>query len=333
MMSELNVSVWPHQRMPSADLSAAMDLLDEAWRRSRERFADIRRLLDEGPMPAAVRCVVVSGSLARMEYHDRSDLDLLVVIDEDQAEAGQILDSVWRLLCPLKFRQPKSDGIFSRCVVRANVLDESARGIINESLTTYGQRMQLLLDAQPVWGHHQFEQLQADILHWYREERVAGLFQEAGVFHWLWQDVQRYWRSIRSRACWLNSDSPKKSLEVNLKLRSSRLMIMYSFLASITDAHRNCRQPDDCIKHLSGQLRSTPLERVASALQAVHADPEPMLQAYERVWKYTADLGNHDASDSVPENILNELRVLAKHVTTMTANTHSSPTTDTDWLC
>ena len=274
--------------------------LESAWNFSRQLNSDLSCALAHSDTPPCVACVAISGSLGRMEAHESSDLDLLVVIDDADAKLTEpqsrlafehIREAISRASCGRQLRPPKPGGIFSVPVSWKNLTDCSRRGVVDEDVTTYGQRMQLLLDAQPVLGHRRFMALQQDLLSWYSEQRVAAMMGEAGPFHWLWQDVQRYWRSIRSRASWLHQDAADRALEVNLKLRSSRLVIVAAFLLSISKASKQSGDVPDRIGLLCEELAKTPLERL---VQHCTGDPLELLGSYQQLWVRVKDIVRSD---------------------------------------
>ncbi len=244
-----------------------------------------------------------------MEAHSGSDLDVLIVLDDRSIEIAEgarraIYDQVWQQLNTLDtgeaVKPPKAGGVFSSCVSWRKLIDPKVRGIVNEDVTTYGQRMQLLLDAQPVTGHACCQKLQLDLLNWYAETRIADQFAEAGVFHWLWQDVQRYWRSIRARATWLHATEPLKCAEVNLKLRSSRMVLVAAFLQAIQATHAATDDKQESITNLQQRLTTTPLERIAMSLSEI-AERTEVIRCYQTIWdrvrqlsKATVDITDDD---------------------------------------
>jgi len=281
--------------------------LQTAWEFSADRVAQLRAVLDT--IPVDVACVAVSGSLSRMEGHRGSDVDLLVVLDDRnqpfaEDHRRQLHSLVWQRMQESpqlqKLKSPKPTGIFATCASWKSMTNHSMRGVVDEDITTYGQRMQLLLDAQPVHGQSRFDELQRDLLNWNSETRIATLFAEAGCFHWLRQEVLRYWHSICTRANWLHHEAPRRSLEVNLKLRSSRLALITAFLKAIDEAHNATSEPREAVEHLQWQLRYTPLERLTADLTD-DARPRTLLTNYQAVWQHIATLPEEAAC--VPEQI------------------------------
>lgn len=305
----MSATIWPQHRDPELVRFGVVRPLLHAWRFSRQRIAALVDCLHKDGLPAEILTVAISGSLSRMEAHDDSDLDLLIVLDDRDGPISaerelQLARLIWSRLKPLGIRTPQAGGIFAECAHRSRLVDPTARGKVDEDLTPFGQRMQLILDAQPLLVPLAFEELQADLLTWYSETRVAALFAEAGVFHWLWQDVQRYWRSLRSRACWLYADEPRRSLEINLKLRSSRLSMIAACLLAVADAHKTAECPQTQQQRLLSHLRKTPLERLTNS-GSCPEDSQRLLHNYEAVWEFLQHLpatGNGSAT-TIPAGI------------------------------
>lgn len=268
--SNESVPVRPMDRPCPWETLDADGPLARAWTFSARRLAQIRDALQPAGLPPGIACLAVSGSLGRMEADALSDLDLLIVVDDrtQTVDSATVQETVWQLLkaAPLHpaVIQPKSGGIFSECVSWKRIVDPARRGIIDDDLTVFGQRMQLLIDAQPVIRPEVFSDVQRSVLQWYSEQRLTTVFEEPHPFHWLWQDVQRYWRSIRSRACWLHAEQQARSLEVNFKLRSSRLVLIAAFLAALSrcSAHQPNPGTASCVRFLQNCLARTPLERL-----------------------------------------------------------------------
>ena len=109
-------------------------------------------------------------------------------------------------------QRPLSDGIFGVCALRTALVNSATRGTISEDMTTFGQRMQLLIDAQPLWGDAEFAKLQNELLGWYSEIPRGKSLGETGRFYWLRHDVLRYWHSLCSRAAWIQPHDLQKQL-------------------------------------------------------------------------------------------------------------------------
>ncbi len=243
-----------------------------------------------------------------MEAHGASDVDLLIVADDrhesvSDGQADRLMRDIRQRLKQGGFRQPKPDGIFSVCARTRDLLDPGARGRISERLVPFGQRMHLLLDAQPLIGNRRLIALQKDLLQWYSETRVMTVFEEAGPFHWLWQDVQRYWRSLRSRTYRRDRHDANRFLVRNVKLRSSRMMQIFAFLLILDDASRSAASVSDQSEYLVHHLHRTPAERLVESGMAIGD--------WDRVWCFLREAAQNGITD-VPDDVRAELQRLAE---------------------
>lgn len=271
---------------------------------------DIRSVLSD-TLPDFVCCAAVSGSLARMEAHEYSDVDLILVVDDrtspiSDTQAESAFRRAWDELDALGAVRPKPGGIYSVCARWKDLIRSDARGTIDEDITTFGHRIQLMMDAQPVAGNDCFEDVQRSLLHWYTETSLVQLFGEPGAFHWLWQDVQRYWRSLRSRTCWIHSNDESKAVMLNVKLRSSRLLLVFAFLDMLNRVQADqSRSPDEMIDSIVHSLTLTPVERLLGSA--------PDIQHWNTIWIFLRDW-TANPSPELPEKIRTALTELANGI-------------------
>ena len=205
----------------------------------------------------AVRSVIVSGSLARLDAGPNSDIDVIVVMSDDteltSSISGDTVTEISRRCETLGLRSAQATGIFASPTSRSELCD-GPRGIVNESMAVFGKRMQLLLEARPIFGINACRDLQSDILQRY----LAHPFSSQSHEHWsyLTDDLIRYWRSYRVWRHWDIEPSNGGWYLRNLKLRNSRLLSYASLLLSCATANRELNSVLDV-------LSLTPLERLA----------------------------------------------------------------------
>ena len=238
--------------------------LDEAWRYSARILGAIRTRLAEGGAPAGVECVAVSGSFGRMEAGPVSDVDLIVIVANDFGvdAARDALASVWKVLEPLRLGMPKPHGVFSTAACRAELLDPATRGQVDESIPVFGKRIQLLLDAQPVYGNEAHGSLLAATLDRYATD--AGAPDADREWAYLLDDLIRYLRSMCVHYRWRRPDAGSWRIS-NLKLRFGRIM---NHMGLVTLLGECDKQRGDKVAWLLRRLRLTPLERLASGYLA-----------------------------------------------------------------
>jgi predicted nucleotidyltransferase len=309
----------PAERLPEFNTESGPDLVT-AWNDSSERIRQIRTAL-HGKLPDFVCCAAVSGSLARMEAHGQSDVDLIVVIDDrtksvSETEATSAFVQAWDQLARLGALRPKSGGIYSVCARWKDLIDPIARGRIDEDITTFGHRIQLLMDAQPVACDEQFEAVQRSLLGWYTETQLAQVFDEPGPFHWLWQDVQRYWRSLRSRTCWIHADDDARAVMLNVKLRSSRLLLVFAFLQMLDRVQTDSSLPaDGLFDSIVESLTLTPVERLFGAAQDI--------QHWNTIWTFLRDWPTQPTSE-LPAHICTAMSQLSTSIRNIITNDHAT---------
>lgn len=291
MPTERAEPAWAQQRTCPFD-SEQTPKLTAAWNFSSERLHRLTDVLRLAALNRKVACIAVSGSLARMESHPDSDIDLLLVIDDRESkltdgERADIYQATWQIIesaFPDTPPRPMAGGIFSVPVSWASLTHPASRGIVDEAIVPYGQRMQLLLDSQPVYGSSGLSELQSDILKWHADSPVTKLFEGEGQFHWLTQEIHRYWRCIQARACWLFAETPGRSVHTNVKLRSSRLLLISTFLNAIRQTTAASLDPASCEAALLTECRRTPMERLVNALPL--EEFRSVAIAYENAWTF-----------------------------------------------
>ena len=254
-------------------LFAEYAVLDRAWRDTQQVLAEAVRLLQlaltGGPLTGGVvRTVAVSGSLGRMEKTANSDLDLIVVVDDQVplhgAAANTACEKVYDVLRPLGLTTPRTDGIFAGPSNQETLCDPLRRGTIAEEPEVFGKRIQWLLDCQPIYGCDAFESLLDGVLKWYAVEVSTDADQGPAVY--LINDLVRYFRAICVDCQWRDREDGARWRLRNLKLMHTRLVACGALLLSLGEVTRAGCQRD----WLRTQLRSTPLERLVRLFQQYH---------------------------------------------------------------
>lgn len=250
---------------PSASWIDTYPALSAARYASLQRLAQVRGLLaplaDQVP---GLLAVSASGSLGRHEAGPHSDTDLIVVIEESKTP-DRVMGAVWEAMGPSGLPMPKASGIYASPVPRVALVDPSTIGQVVEDVAVFGKRIQLLLDAQPLFGDAGHRELQRDILARY----TLGM----GDFSFLRHDLIRYYRCLCLEA---QADfGPRNGgwYVRQLKLRHSRLLMVAALLFLLGRGGE-----------LVPDLAQTPLERIALLYRAC-SDPGfvRLATAYDRI--------------------------------------------------
>lgn len=241
------------------------DELSTAWGRSLRTLSRLRTSLAECRHDRGVLCVAVAGSLGRLEQTARSDADLVVVLrDEDTENEDRSIpavDSVWRLLRPLRLGRPKRDGIFGAAFSATELCDPRTLGTLDEDVAIYGQRMQLLLEGRPVYEETAYASLIRRIALRFLSREPYG----DGEFVWrtLLDELLRYHRSLCVRYRHWGRHDPADWRERNLKAGHSRLLNLAGLLLLLGES-TVCGE--DPVEWVIGRLRHTPLQRIAGVV-------------------------------------------------------------------
>ena len=235
-----------------------------------------------------VDSVVVSGSLARLDAGPDSDSDIIVILSDDaelkDAVAGDAVTEISRRSEPLGLRSAQAAGIFATPTSRSELCD-GPRGIVDESMSVFGKRMQLLLEARPIFGTDACRELQRDILRRYTKHPFAN--QPNELWNYLTDDLIRYWRSYRVWRHWDVAPGNGGWYLRNLKLRYSRLLSYASLLMSCSAANRELNSVLDV-------LSLTPLERLARLENHLEIDTmKPIYESYDCFLRIVSDSEIH----------------------------------------
>jgi len=244
-------------------------VLERARQRAVAVLAAATRALAAGAAALAdVETVVAAGSLGRLEVHDASDIDCIVVTRDGVSAAARqtAVRTVYDCLSCVPLAPPKAEGIYREAVERGALLDRAQRGNLAETPAVFGKRMQFLLDARPLFAAERATDLTARILDWYADDFIA---REPGrSWSFLINDLTRY---LHSYAAWQQFKFTASSDDSwhlrQAKLRTSRVVTIAAllFLLGESDRRRDKRA------WLAPYLDLTPLERLACVMSTYDA--------------------------------------------------------------
>lgn len=236
---------------------------------------------------SAITTVALGGSLGRLEAHRHSDFDCLIFAADDAPPETIETETmtVMRLLGESGLKAPKVSGIYGQAIQPQSLLDPAALGSLSESPQLFGHRMQLLLDAQPVFRPGQLRELQRAVLAWYG----SGFHQRDPAEGWAYliNDLGRYRHAYSAWQRYKLSRSNDDSWQLRqAKLRSSRTITFasFNFVLGITNHSPN--------KHAEAldYLRHTPLQRLALIMRRYDNDAfGELLNHYEALHRNLSD--------------------------------------------
>lgn len=237
-----------------------------------------------------VRTIAAGGSLGRLEASPVSDLDCILILDDacsaDDAAVRHTIDRVFAILAELDIKPPKPAGIYRTPVTAAALCDRKALGSLSEPPEIFGKRIQLLLDARPLYGDADFVTIRRSVLAWY----ATGFLEHDRHKQWTYliNDLSRY---LHSYAAWQqfkfdHSDDDSWCLR-QAKLRSSRILTIAGLLLLIGESSA---MENDKLPWLEARLDATPLERVNAVFtRYAAADFAEILTPYAEIHALMSD--------------------------------------------
>jgi hypothetical protein len=273
---------------PPLDLGSA-----PALRASREATLALNARLSAALAAAEfgpLHTLAAAGSLGRLEAGPDSDIDCLLVLGDHAVLAAVEQDAlVGRLMAIFAaqgLKLPKAAGIFRTPITPAVLCAPAALGSLDEAPEVFGKRMQVLLDARPLYAPEAFRALRGAILDWYGTGFVAR--GERAQWTYLVNDLVRY---LHSYAAWQQYKFDRGADDGwylrQAKLRGSRMVTFAGLLCLLGAA--SVRR-DDRRAWLEAALDLTPLERIALVMGP--DDPAAfatLLAAYDRTHALLAD--------------------------------------------
>jgi predicted nucleotidyltransferase len=223
--------------------------------------------------------IVVSGSLARDEFTEGSDIDWTLLIDGlSDPRHYDLTSKIVEVVRQVAAKEVGREGTFGSMVFSHDLVHEIGGEDDTNRNTT--RRLLLLLESRVVGREDAYRRVVRNILNRYLLED-RGFWRGSGhrVPRFLQNDFARYWRTMAVDFAYkLRTRSGKGWAIRNIKLRMSRKLIYVSGLLACFRCHLDYTPEDrgrifcdpnrrqEVIEHLEGIFRLTPLEIVANEL-------------------------------------------------------------------
>ncbi|MGR8948478.1 MAG: hypothetical protein ACU84Q_10550 [Gammaproteobacteria bacterium] len=208
-----------------------------------------------------VSTIFAVGSAGRLELGSGSDLDGVVILKHSlgDEEVSALMHAIESCYVALDFAIAKGAGIYREPVLPAQLLDVSQRGSLNEAPTVYGKRIQIMLDARPLFGGENFAQLQSEVLTWFTPSSLSP----DSPYGYFLNELKRYYHSY---SAWQNFKFDKSNddgwLLRQAKLRITRMVTIAAAIISL-----GVCSDDNISFDLRRHISTTPLERILKSFE------------------------------------------------------------------
>jgi len=229
--------------------------LRQAWQSSVATLEKINARLIEAIDTPGVG-VVVAGSFGRLEASELSDLDFMILSQDDLGEAvPDIVTVIRRIASDLKVNLPNPEGVFSTTLSINKLINQM--GGAEDTLESLAQRMLLLMESRPIYNEEIYRKAIHQVLSKYLDLVIEDPRKDPLV---LINDVIRYFRSICVNYHFNFWRQQEKWGLRNVKLKHSRI-VLYAGLLFLALHATNQRAGK--FEYIIENIPLTPLEKLA----------------------------------------------------------------------
>jgi predicted nucleotidyltransferase len=275
------------------------ELLDARRMQTDERLAALHRAVTGGEELTRGRaCVYLTGSFARGEASEHSDLDLFIVgRDGDQGfsrlDAICLQAALIHATARMELPPFSGDGEHLQLHTVSKLLGTLGKPE-DDSSNTFTARLLLLLESRPLFGKDVFDDVVAQVIDTYWRDFADHSDRFMPAF--LANDILRLWRTFcvnyEARTA---SDPPEKKAKrklKNYKLKHSRLLTCFSALAYLLVIHvRSATVTREDAKDMVSLSPTQRIEWISQqpGAERVASNTEAILRIYERFLQSTSE--------------------------------------------
>lgn len=215
-------------------------------------------------------CIVTTGSFARCEASEASDLDCFIITEDEIINTEyfevngtlELTSSFKKLMEDSVNKYIKKDsgdtGTFGfDAIVKINDLTTNIGGS-NDSNVQFTRRMLFLLEGKCLYNDDLFNKFRKKLI----EQYVKPTVSENQLSRFFLNDIIRFYRTMTTDFEYKVSEQGKEWGVRNIKLTFSRKLLYFGGIITIADTAQEAR--DEKISKTFGLLDMSPLERIQS---------------------------------------------------------------------
>lgn len=267
-------------------------VLSSARDYSATKLGQLRREIGRLGQPPTI-AVVTTGSFARLEATQHSDLDFFLLIENNGMMVDHpYIDDIKRTISGIVRRtigkEPSVDGAFG-------VWESTDRMLINiggnaDENTKITRRILLLLECDWLSNQELFDRARSRLLTRYIDNKI----RTENIARFLLNDIIRYYRTVCVDFEYKTFEARKDYGIRNVKLRFPRKLLYFSGLLAVA---RTAGQEDK--KSILEQLiRLTPIDRLTT--QGADNASDPILTEYDLYLNRLSSAENREVLQNIP---------------------------------
>lgn len=274
----------------SAKISALRPALSEAL--SHEKFPEGKPEL----------CIYATGSLARLEATEFSDLDVFFLLSGTASEQSlgrirdvRILGDVVRIADALQFPDFSNDGEYLSFLHIDDIV-MNLGGRLDDYHNAFTARMLMVIESTWLFNEGAFRNFKETIIRSYFRDFHGHAKDFRPTF--LLNDILRFWRTLclnyehgRQWRGDMDAERKAKGHLSNLKLKFSRMNICFSFIAYMLSFGAPL-SPDEVL----AATELTPMQRI-QFLKEKYPDLEPLFSTMSDEYLWFLDVTGHDKKE------------------------------------
>ena len=284
---------------------------ERAWAFSQSLLLILEQQIGSVQWPVEIDSLWLAGSLARREAGPNSDVDPIIIVangvSPQHPAVVQAHAQYSAILSQTGLALSQKSGIYTQPISRDELLDPLRQARLDEDYATYGTRMALLLEAQPLTPGA--DAVQWDILRSF--DSPAGYVVTGLRYRRLLDELIRYYKALSLRYQHEHRDHPARWRLRTLKGRFSRQLWYWGLIGLIVAAQTVPAEEQRV--WWRAQLLRTPVERLAQLATACQSVPMNWLVSYDTFLEalqqadFRERLGQQDLPKSPEPLVANQL--------------------------
>ncbi|STR03367.1 Nucleotidyltransferase domain [Kingella potus] len=252
-------------------------------------------------------CIYTTGSLARLEATEKSDLDIFIIgEDADNYNYGKIdeikiFSELIKINMELKFPEFSNDGEFLK-IFKYNEVEKIIGSPNDDHHNWFTARMLLILESKCLYNEEKYNELIGRIIKFYLRDKSKKDFK----LYFLLNDILRFWRTL----C-LNYEvsrtQQKKWEKKNISLKFSRRLTVFATIIYICVFQINSED------RLLEMIKKTPLDRLNESIEKLSGNCkiQNLFSKFKDEYDNFLNLKEGYDSNQDDKSIISELRKLS----------------------